>query len=158
MAAHVRRINAQDKAATVVLTLIVGFVLLILAAIVVYVLLASGAGKLFDLGLSDGQAQQFKEGGGIGPQLFNSFYLLVLTLLISVPISLGAAIFLAEYAPDNRATAIAEDPSSRRCRLCRPSWWACSGFCSSCCIWDGASPSSRARWRSPCSTCPSSCA
>ena len=38
----------------------------------------------------------------------NSFYLLVLTLLISVPISLGAAIFLAEYAPDNRATAIAK--------------------------------------------------
>lgn len=107
MAAHVRRINAQDKAATVVLTLIVGFVLLVLAAIVVYVL-ASGAGKLFDLGFLTGKPQQFKEGGGIGPQLFNSFYLLVLTLLISVPISLGAAIFLAEYAPDNRATAIAK--------------------------------------------------
>lgn len=107
MAAHVRRINAQDKAATVVLTLIVGFVLLVLAAIVVYVL-ASGAGKLFDLGFLTGKPQQFKEGGGIGLQLFNSFYLLVLTLLISVPISLGAAIFLAEYAPDNRATAIAK--------------------------------------------------
>lgn len=48
------------------------------------------------------QAEQFKEGGGIGPELFNSFYLLVLTLLISVPIALGGAIYLTEYAPKNR--------------------------------------------------------
>lgn len=37
-------------------------------------------------------------GGGIGPQLFNSFYLLVLSLIISVPLGLGAGIYLAEYA------------------------------------------------------------
>ena len=32
------------------------------------------------------------------------FYLLVLTLVISIPLSLGAAIFLVEYAPDNWVT------------------------------------------------------
>lgn len=37
-------------------------------------------------------------GGGIGPQLFNSFYLLVLSLLITGPIGLLAGIYLAEYA------------------------------------------------------------
>ena len=37
-------------------------------------------------------------GGGIRDQLFNSLYLLVLTLIISVPLSLGAGIYLAEYA------------------------------------------------------------
>lgn len=107
MAAHVRRIKAWDKAATVVLTVIVGLVLAMLAAIVGYVLV-SGAGKLFDIGFLTGKPEQFKAGGGIGPELFNSFYLLVLTLLISVPLSLGAAIFLAEYAPDNAAARIAK--------------------------------------------------
>lgn len=107
MAAHVRRIKARDKAATVVLTVIVGLVLAMLAAIVGYALV-SGAGKLFDIGFLTGKPEQFKAGGGIGPELFNSFYLLALTLLISVPLSLGAAIFLAEYAPDNAATRIAK--------------------------------------------------
>ena len=103
MAAHVRRINTQDKVATGILTAIVGLVLLILAAIVIYILVA-GAGKLFDVSFLTSKPQQFKAGGGIGPELFNSFYLLVLTLLISVPIALGGAIYLTEYAPKNRLT------------------------------------------------------
>lgn len=107
MAAHVRRINSQDKVATGILTFIVGIVLLILAAIVVYILVA-GFGKLTDVGFLTGKPEQFKAGGGIGPELFNSFYLLVLTLIISVPISLGAAIFLAEYAPENAVTTAAK--------------------------------------------------
>ncbi|MGZ4164971.1 MAG: phosphate ABC transporter permease PstA, partial [Tumebacillaceae bacterium] len=36
-----------------------------------------------------------------GPQLFNSFYILVLSLLFSVPFGLGAGIWLAEYAKKN---------------------------------------------------------
>ena len=77
MAAHVRRINSQDKIATGILTAIVGLVLLILAAIVIYILIA-GAGKLFDVSFLTSKPQQFKAGGGIGPELFNSFYLLFL--------------------------------------------------------------------------------
>ena len=107
MEAHVKRISRQDKIATVVLTAIVGFVIAVLAAIVLYILV-SGAGKLFDISFLTGKPQQFKAGGGIGPELFNSFYLLFLTLLISVPISLGAAIFLSQYAPDNWMTAAAK--------------------------------------------------
>lgn len=107
MEAHVKRINRQDKIATVILTAIVGSVIAMLAAIVLYILV-SGAGKLFDISFLTGKPQQFKAGGGIGPELFNSFYLLYLTLLISVPISLGAAIFLSQYAPDNWMTAAAK--------------------------------------------------
>ena len=107
MEAHVKRINRQDKIATVILTAIVGLVIAMLAAIVIYIL-ASGAGKLFDISFLTGKPQQFKAGGGIGPELFNSFYLLFLTLLISVPISLDAAIFLSQYAPDNWMTAAAK--------------------------------------------------
>lgn len=37
-------------------------------------------------------------GGGIGPQLWVSFYVLVLTLLFTIPLGLGAAVYLSEYA------------------------------------------------------------
>ena len=65
MAAHVRRINSQDKIATGILTAIVGLVLLILAAIVIYILVA-GAGKLFDVSFLTSKPQQFKADGGTG--------------------------------------------------------------------------------------------
>ncbi|KAA9000374.1 phosphate ABC transporter permease PstA [Paenibacillus spiritus] len=52
-----------------------------------------------------GQPEEIDPGGGIGPVLFNSFYILLLSLLISVPIGVGAGIYMAEYAPDNKLTA-----------------------------------------------------
>ncbi len=49
-----------------------------------------------------GRPSNTQAGGGIGPQLINSFYMLVVTLLLSVPLSLGAGIYLAEYAKQGR--------------------------------------------------------
>lgn len=98
-----RRIALQDKFATGVLFAIVAAICVLLFSLIAYILV-SGAGKLFDVSFLTGKPEQFKEGGGIGPELFNSFYLLVLTLLISVPIALGGAIYLTEYAPKNRLT------------------------------------------------------
>lgn len=106
-ARHAAKLKRQDHVATVILTIIVGLVLAILAAIVIYIL-ATGATKLFDPHFLTAKSESVKAGGGIGPQLFNSFFLLVLTLLISVPISLGGAIFLAEYAPENAFTSAAK--------------------------------------------------
>jgi len=48
--------------------------------------------------------EEMDTGGGIGTVLFNSFYILILSLLISVPIGVGAGIYMAEYAPANRFT------------------------------------------------------
>jgi len=45
-------------------------------------------------------------GGGISTIIVATLYLLGLTMAILVPIGLGAAIYLAEYAPDNRLTQI----------------------------------------------------
>lgn len=42
--------------------------------------------------------------GVIGPQLWNSFYLLLVTMLISIPLGVGAGIYMAEFAPVNRFT------------------------------------------------------
>jgi phosphate transport system permease protein len=99
----IRHAQRNDKIATGVLTAIVAAIFVLLISLIVYII-ASGANKAFDLQFLTSKPEQFKEGGGIGPELFNSFYLLVLTLLISLPLSLGAAIFLVEYAPDNEVT------------------------------------------------------
>lgn len=50
--------------------------------------------------------EEVDAGGGIGPFLFNSFYILFISLLISIPIGLGAGIYLSEYAPNNRFTEL----------------------------------------------------
>lgn len=49
-----------------------------------------------------GLPSEIEEGGGIGPALFNSFYILFLSLAISIPLGMAAGIYLAEFAPDNR--------------------------------------------------------
>lgn len=103
--AHAAKIGRQDKIATGVLTAIVGLVLALLAAIVIYIL-ARGLWKVVQPGFLTNPSSD-KELPGIVFQLFDSFYMLVITLLISVPISLGAAIFLVEYAPDNWITSAA---------------------------------------------------
>lgn len=43
---------------------------------------------------------------GIAPELFNTFYILILTELILFPIALGAAIYLVEYAPQGRLITV----------------------------------------------------
>lgn len=99
--------KTQDKIATGILTAIVVLILIALVAIIAYIVV-SGACKLFDIHFLTAKPEQFKAGGGIGPELFNSFYLLILTLLISLPISLGGAIFLTQYAPVGPVTSIAK--------------------------------------------------
>ena len=104
--AHVRRINSQDKVATGVLTVIVGLVMLLVVAIIAYILVR-GAGRALTPGfLTNPYNDDVLP--GIVYQLWDSFYLLLVTLVISVPISLGAAIFLVEYAPDNWVTSAAK--------------------------------------------------
>ena len=69
---------------------------LLVAALFIYIiisLIVQGASSLISpafYGTSD---------AGIAPQLFNTFYILILTELILVPLSLAAAIYLVEYAP-----------------------------------------------------------
>jgi phosphate transport system permease protein len=53
-------------------------------------------------------SQIFPENGGIYPALIGSLWLLGLTALISVPLGLGAAVYLEEYAQDTRINRIVE--------------------------------------------------
>lgn len=53
-----------------------------------------------------GLPSEIEEGGGIGPALFNSFYLLILSLIVSIPLGMAAGIYLAEFAPNNKLIAM----------------------------------------------------
>ncbi|MFC4779220.1 phosphate ABC transporter permease PstA [Paenibacillus sp. GCM10023252] len=66
-----------------------------------FLILQDGLPKL-SWGFLFGLPSEIEEGGGIGPALFNSFYILVLSLLIAVPLGMAAGIYLAEFAPDNK--------------------------------------------------------
>ncbi|WP_367295263.1 phosphate ABC transporter permease PstA [Levilactobacillus yonginensis] len=93
----------QNQLAIGALYGIAGVVVLILLALLGYILV-SGMPKLSWHFLTS-PAKAFLSGGGVGIQLFNSFYLLILAMAISFPIALGAAIYLYEYAKDNWVTA-----------------------------------------------------
>lgn len=104
--AYLERSQRNDKIATGVLTLIVGLVMVIVVSMVLFIL-SQGIETLFKPGFLAEASRANGTQGGVAYQLFDSFYLLILTLLISLPISLGGAVFLVEYAPDGPITSIA---------------------------------------------------
>lgn len=91
-----------DKIATGVLYAISGIIVFILAAMLLYILFRGLPHVSWHFLTSPSKAYQ--TGGGIGIQLFNSLYLLLITMIISFPLSLGAGIYLSEYAKKNWLT------------------------------------------------------
>ncbi|MBV8246508.1 MAG: phosphate ABC transporter permease PstA [Candidatus Eremiobacteraeota bacterium] len=74
-------------------------------ALAIVVLLAFFVGYILYLGLPTiswhfltAPPSEVEAGGGIGPEIFNSFYILILTLIFTVPTAMAAGIFLQEYA------------------------------------------------------------
>ena len=104
--ARLGRVQKQDRFATGVLTAIVAIVMLIVVSMVAYILF-EGISTLFQPGFLTEPSRANGTQGGVLYQLFDSFYLLLITLIISVPISLGGAVFLVEYAPDGPVRDIA---------------------------------------------------
>ena len=88
-----------NKLATGVFWLI-GFTILGILVWFLWRILSVGLPHL-DWGFLTGKPEELTEGGGVGPMLFNSFYILFLSLLFSVPFGIGAGIWLAEYAKKN---------------------------------------------------------
>ncbi|MGX7200147.1 phosphate ABC transporter permease PstA [Enterococcus nangangensis] len=93
-----------DKVATSILYVVSGLIVLILAALLVYILVRGV--PYINWHFLTGSSRSYEAGGGIGIQLFNSLFLLLVTLIISVPISLGAGIYMSEYAKKGRLTDI----------------------------------------------------
>ena len=91
-----------DKIAIGTLYVIAGIIVTILAALILYILVRGLPHISWSFLTS--RSSSYKAGGGIGVQLYNSFFLLVITLIISVPLSMGAGIYLSEYAKKGRLT------------------------------------------------------
>ncbi|ACD54043.1 phosphate ABC transporter permease PstA [Clostridium botulinum] len=89
-----------DKIATVVFYIISIFIVGLLGAFILYILYRGG--NMIKPSFLFGKPKLTGAGGGIGPQLFNSFYMLIVSLIITVPIGIGAGIYLAEYAKEGK--------------------------------------------------------
>ncbi|GCE26854.1 phosphate transport system permease protein PstA [Dictyobacter alpinus] len=96
-----RRLHSNNRWALAVLWIVATIVTLIFIWIILRLLL-QGFPALSNPGFyaPTGDAS-------VGAQIFNTFYILILAELILVPVSLAAAVFLIEYAPQGRlVTAI----------------------------------------------------
>ena len=94
--------RSVDKAATVLMWL-AGIVILGILVIFLGYILYKGL-PVLTFKFITSMPSDIYAGGGVGPQLFNSFYILVLSMLFSIPVAIGAGIYLAEYAGNDRLT------------------------------------------------------
>jgi len=86
----------MDKFMTKVFYGLGSFFLLLLFALVSYIIIKGFSSYYPELlSFSD---------NGIGNQLFNTVYLVILSLLISVPLGIASGIYLSEYAKQNKVT------------------------------------------------------
>ncbi|PRR78596.1 Phosphate transport system permease protein PstA [Clostridium liquoris] len=92
--------KVKDKIFTVVLYIISTLVVLLLAALIGYILIRGV--RYLTTSFLFGNPKVGEAGGGIGPQLFNSFYMLIISLAITIPFGIGAGIYLAEYAKEGK--------------------------------------------------------
>lgn len=89
-----------DRVATAVIRLTAMLLVLLLVGMVVHLLVAGY--RELNLSFLTTRPKTFEAGGGVGPQLFNSFYVLALSLVFTVPIGMAAGIYMAEYARPGR--------------------------------------------------------
>ncbi|WP_438432189.1 phosphate ABC transporter permease PstA [Gorillibacterium sp. sgz500922] len=99
---HNRRVRALNRIATACFWAL-GSLLLLLILWLLFTIVGHGLFRIDGSFLID-MPEELDTGGGIGPVLFNSFYILFLSLVISIPIGIGAGVYLAEYAPPGKST------------------------------------------------------
>ncbi len=85
------------------------------AALSIIMLLAFFIGYLLYLGAPTiswhfltSPPSEINAGGGIGPEIFNSFYILILTLIFTTPIAMAGGIYLQEYARPGLFTSVVQ--------------------------------------------------
>ncbi|MBN2167646.1 MAG: phosphate ABC transporter permease PstA [Actinobacteria bacterium] len=86
-----------DRVATGVLW-VFGTVTVLILGFIIIEILARGLITAINPKFIFGKPEAMSAGGGIFPMIVSTLYLVVLTIIISLPISIGAAIYMAEYA------------------------------------------------------------
>ena len=82
---------------------VIGFLLILILAAFLGYTLYKGL-PVLSFNFIFGMPSDMEAGGGVGPQLFNTLYILFLSMAFSVFIAIGAAIYLSEYAKDTPMT------------------------------------------------------
>jgi phosphate transport system permease protein len=98
---------ALDRAFSV-LVAVAALVGIVVLAVLLVDVIRDGSPMLSLEFLTSFPSQIFPENGGVYPALIGSVWLLGLTAFISVPLGLGAAVYLEEYAEDTRTNRIIE--------------------------------------------------
>lgn len=93
----IKRAIGADRIMTVVFYCVAVFFFILLAAFAGYVIIKGFMGATPEM-------FRFQRRGSIGNQLFNTIYLVFLSLLITVPIGTLAGIYLAKYAREGALT------------------------------------------------------
>ena len=96
--------KTADRIATGVFIAIAIIIVSILVGLFYYILV-NGL-KHISIDFLTTPSSNVRAGGGIRDQLFNSFYILIITMLIAVPLGVGGGIYMAEYAKPGKITDI----------------------------------------------------
>lgn len=96
--AKIRKAKLVNEAMTLTFYVVAGFFLLLLLVFASYVILKGFSGATLEMFTFSRK--------GILNQLFNTVYLVVLSLLVSAPLGISAGIYLAEYAKAGRLTNV----------------------------------------------------
>jgi phosphate transport system permease protein len=81
---------------------------LVVLALLVFDVFKDGLGRLLTPGFLTENPSRLPDAGGIRPAIFGSILLGLLVMLVAVPIGVGAALYLEEYAPKAWWTDIIE--------------------------------------------------
>ncbi|MDR4936284.1 phosphate ABC transporter permease PstA [Rossellomorea marisflavi] len=91
-----------DKLATGVFVGIAALIIALLVALFAYILVKGVPYITWDFLTTP--SSTVREGSGIRDQLFNSVYILFITMLITVPLGVGGGVYMAEYAKPGKIT------------------------------------------------------
>ncbi len=94
----------KEKLGFNILRLCVAIVILVLA-VILYDIFSKGIGIISWDFLTKSPSNGMTK-GGIFPAIVGTFYVTVITALLSIPFGMGCAVYLVEYARDNRFTRI----------------------------------------------------
>jgi phosphate transport system permease protein len=99
-----RRTTGVIFAAVCLMATVIGIFVL---AVLLFDIFRDGAGRL-SAEFLNGMPSRFASRTGIKPALFGSMWLLGLTAILAFPLGVGTAIWLIEYAPNNRFTRLVQ--------------------------------------------------
>ncbi|MED4055679.1 phosphate ABC transporter permease PstA [Niallia taxi] len=94
--------RVADRIATSVFVAIAIVIVSVLVGLFSYILFNGVSHISFDF--LTNPSSNVRAGGGIRDQLFNSFYILFITMIITVPLGVGGGIYMAEYAKPGKVT------------------------------------------------------